>query len=541
MNLQGRLVMGLAAAGLVYAQTKMIERQQPELLTFEELRKLSDEAVPAGELGTKMQKLLATPVIDNSATLGGTKALRPQWPGLGPLLRVAMWNIERGQEFDLVRMAFTDPDALMAESAKRRAEVKTESKQEMSSSVLEEAKKQAGWLKEADVIVLNEVDWGMTRTEYRDVARELAKALGMNYTYGVEFIEVDKLYLGDEDIDLTDEQQEAEIRKGLLPDKEKYLGLHGSAILSRYPIQSAKIHRFRRCYDWYGKEKSEIAEIEKGRREVAEKVFLERIAREVRQGGRMAIIAEIAVDEAPGKKVTVVAAHLENKCVPKCRQEQMIDLLNQVRESDGPVILAGDLNTTGSDAAPTSVRREIAKRVKNPKFWAGQAVTWLSPVSIPKIFSMPANYFKNYQDPTAKSIPFVAPNKEAGLFSEVEKFKFRDGAVFDFRGDDARSVNGRAGKLANSDQRTMKGFKPTFTFKRDFKGLAGELRLDWIFVKGMARESDSASESYHWAPHFGAVLDELNLSVPDGISDHHPVMVDMPLNDPGRAAPTSRR
>lgn len=536
MKLRGRFALFLGVAGILPAQPKLIERQQPELFTFEELRTLSDEAVPAGELGTKLQKVLATPVIDNTASLGGAKPVRPQWPGLGPLLRVAMWNIERGQEFDLVRMAFTDPEGLMQESARLRAD----SKLELSANELAEAKKQAGWLKEADVIVLNEVDWGMTRTEYRDVARELAKAAGMNYTYGVEFLEVDKLYLGDEDIDLTDEQQEAEIRKGLLPDKEKYLGMHGSAILSRYPILSAKLHRFRRCYDWYGKEKGEIAQLEKGRREVAEKVFLERISREVRQGGRMAIIAEIGVEEAPSKKATIVAAHLENKCLPKCRLEQMIDLLNQVRESDGPVVLAGDLNTTGSDAAPTSVRREIAKRVKNPKFWAGQAVNWLSPVSIPKIFSMPANYFKNYQDPTARNIPFVAPNREAALFSEVEKFRFRDGMVFDFRGDSERTINGRAGKLANADQRTRKGFKPTFTFKRDFKGLAGELRLDWIFVKGLAKDPDSAAESYHWAPHFGAVLDELNLAVPDGISDHHAVLVDIPLNDPGRAAPTAR-
>ena len=536
MSLSGRFAFFLAAAGLVCAQPKLIERQQPETLTFAELRTLSDEAVPAGELGMRLQRLLTTPVIDNTAALAGAKPARPQWPGLGPLLRVAMWNIERGQEFDLVRMALTDPEALMAESARRRAEAKLE----LSESQLEQARKQAALLKETDVIILNEVDWGMTRTEYRDVARELARAAGMNYAYGVEFLEVDKLYLGDEDIDLTDEQQEQEIRKGLLPDKEKYLGLHGSAVLSRYPIQSARIHRFRRCYDWYGKEKDEIAKLEKGRREVAEKVFLERIAREVRHGGRMALIAEIAVDESPSKKVTVIAAHLENKCVPKCRKEQMIDLLNQVRETDGPVILAGDLNTTGSDAAPVSVRREIAKRVKNPKFWAGQAVNWLSPVSIPRLFTMPANYFKNYQDPTAKSIPFVAPNREAGLFHELESFKFRDGIMFDFRGDESRTVNGRAGKLANSNQRTLKGFQPTFTFKRDLKGLAGELRLDWIFVKGLARQPDAPGESYHWAPHFGAVLEDLTNSVPDGISDHHAVVAELPLNDPGRAAPAKR-
>ena len=57
---------------------------------------------------------------------------------------------------------------------------------------------QAALLRQSDVIVLNEVDWGVKRTDYRDVARDLASALGMNYAYGVEFVEVDPLVLGTE-------------------------------------------------------------------------------------------------------------------------------------------------------------------------------------------------------------------------------------------------------------------------------------------------------------------------------------------------------
>lgn len=525
------------SAAVAGAQTQWAAAQKAETLTFAELRDLADDAVPAGDLGNKLQRLLTTPVIDNSAAEAGGKPVRPEWPGLGPLLRTAMWNIERGQEFELVRMAFTDAEGLMKEATRRHEEEKAE----MSANALAEGRKQAAWLREADVVVLNEVDWGMTRTDYREVGRELARAAGMNYAYGVEFVEVDKLYLGDEDIDLTDEQKEEEIRKGLLPDKERYLGLHGSAVMARYPIVSARIHRLRRCYDWFGKERDEIAKLEKGRRELADKVFLERISREMRHGGRMALIVELAVPEAPGGKVTVVAAHLENKCQPKCRQEQMTDLLNQLRVVEGVVILAGDLNTTGSDAAPTSVRREIAKRVKNPRFWAGQAVNWLNPVSLPRIFTLPANYFKNYQDPTAASVPFMAPNRESGLFSGLEKFRFADGRAFDFRGDEARTVNGRGGKLGNSNQRSLKGFQPTFTFKRDLKGLGGEMRLDWIFVKALARDADRMGESYHFAPHFGAVLDALTAVVPEGISDHHALLADLPLRDPGGAAPTAKR
>jgi len=42
-------------------------------------------------------------------------------------------------------------------------------------------------MKQADVLLLNEVDWGMKRTDYHNVAEDLAAALGMNYAYGVEF------------------------------------------------------------------------------------------------------------------------------------------------------------------------------------------------------------------------------------------------------------------------------------------------------------------------------------------------------------------
>jgi len=47
------------------------------------------------------------------------------------------------------------------------------------------------FLRKADVLVLNEVDWGVNRTLFRNVADELARALNMNYAYGVEFVEVD--------------------------------------------------------------------------------------------------------------------------------------------------------------------------------------------------------------------------------------------------------------------------------------------------------------------------------------------------------------
>jgi hypothetical protein len=56
-------------------------------------------------------------------------------------------------------------------------------------------------LKSADVWIVNEVDWGVKRTKYREVIRELGKELNMNWAYGVEFLEIDPKQLGTDKFD----------------------------------------------------------------------------------------------------------------------------------------------------------------------------------------------------------------------------------------------------------------------------------------------------------------------------------------------------
>ena len=51
----------------------------------------------------------------------------------------------------------------------------------------------AGRLNNLDIVILDEVDYGVHRTKYRNVARDLADALHMNYVYGVEFIELNRI------------------------------------------------------------------------------------------------------------------------------------------------------------------------------------------------------------------------------------------------------------------------------------------------------------------------------------------------------------
>lgn len=496
-------------------------QQQPPLLTFDELITLSESDKPAAPLQHKLDKLLRTPFLGNDAA---AQPHRPPVDGIGQVVRVVSWNIERGLNFDLIRLALSDPAEFRQTALQRAA---------LDATKQAKVEEQLKMLADADIIVLNEVDLGTKRTDYRDVARDLAHALRMNYVFGVEFVEVDRLDdLGLERPQLEDPDLTHQMRDDLAPDRARYLGLHGNAILSRYPIQNARIVRLPVCYDWYAGEKKAISKLERGKRLAANKFFLERIEREVRQGGRMALIADVHIPELPGGMASIVNVHLENRCKPECRTKQMDALLSQIQEIGHPVIVAGDMNTSGSDATPTSIRQELLKRVKDYEFWIAQTLKWGTPASLPLTVLEPVKYFKNYQDPTSTHIPVLAKNKEAILFRHVEHFRFADGNAFDFRGETEQNLHDKSGTLANSNQRARKGFEPTFTLKRDFGGLVGRYKLDWFLVKPYIPHPRGEGMSDLFAPHFPITMRDLNNAVPDSISDHAPITVDLPLYSP---------
>jgi hypothetical protein len=99
-----------------------------------------------------------------------------------------------------------------------------------------------------------------------------------------------------------------------------------------------------------------------------------------------------------------------------------------------------------------------------------------------------------------------------------------------------RTSNGRAGNLANSNERGEKGFVPTSELGRTF-GPVGKYKLDWIFVSPpRLTEPHGIKQPSRFAPHFGRTLKELNDSIPGRVSDHNPILVDLPLQEP--ALPT---
>jgi len=391
-------------------------------------------------------------------------------------------------------------------------------------------KNQLEILKPTDLFILNEVDYGVTRTDYRNVARELAQALKMNYAYAVEFLEIDPLNLGLEKVTVEDKAEQEDIQKSFAPDKGRYLGLHGSAVLSRYPIRKATIRSLPVCYDWFLGEKKEISKLESSKRTGANLAFMERISREVRRGGRTTLIVELVVPESPTGAVTVVAPHLETKCKPECRRKQMAEILGWIRAETNPVILAGDFNTSGSDSSPTSVSKVVTNRLKDPDKWATSAIKWST--GAPTFLLMPMNMMRNKNDPTGFDVPFVSRKKEAKLFGDLNDFHFEDGNTFDFRGEAARSAESRGGTLSDSNQRATKGFRYTFALARTYGGLVGEYKLDWIFVKGYATDSSKPGGSYKFAPHFARTLQEVNNAPDHSLSDHFPITVDIPLTEP---------
>ncbi|MGH9672236.1 MAG: hypothetical protein ACRD44_03565, partial [Bryobacteraceae bacterium] len=101
------------------AQDGLARRSGPDTLTFDELVALSDTALPEGAMAAKLDTLLKTPSLSNEAHLDGARPHRPSRDGVGPLLRTVFWNIERGHEFELIRLAFSGTTPFVEEAARR--------------------------------------------------------------------------------------------------------------------------------------------------------------------------------------------------------------------------------------------------------------------------------------------------------------------------------------------------------------------------------------------------------------------------------------
>lgn len=541
-----------------------VKKSGPEELTYDELVQLSsldghregpNEYVVNGAspaLNAKVNALLNTPFVSNEAYYSGAKKHAPVDPVLGPTIRAVTWNIERGEELGLIIQtlkAADDPSLRAAFKEKLKPEARSNPK------AMQEIDAELDALAKTDVFILNELDRGMRRSKYENVVEKLANELHLNYAYGVEFIEVDPISLGTEQFESKDfatydskekknvdnedpselEAMAKEANDAVKVEKSKVRALHGNAILSRYPLKNVRLEplttkmgrqRGAGCWDWNADEKRDLnfadALLLAGQRYATEKVFLTKSMREIRHGGRTALIADLVVGGLDGKALTVVNAHVEAKGTPKCRQDQMSEILAKIKTNKNPVIVGGDLNTSGTDGRPMTLNRLLFSRFENPEWYLKQITSRLA---IPYAgWGWMAwdtfKWFKKLDDPTSLF------NPEHALFKAMK----REG--FDFRGEKLRTIKteahpeGTEKTLANSNQRDKKGFKTTFSVDRTF-GPLGKLKLDWVLVRpGMGKGS------YRMAPHFPRTLETLNQSVAPRLSDHYPLTVVLPIKDP---------
>ena len=241
----------------------------PSTLTFEELITAATVDPPPPELQQKMDVLFNTPFIDNSA--GADGALR-RMTDAGDL-HVVEWNIYRTAADEDARLALANTPAFLE---------KVNTGQQLDDKKLEALREQLHVLQQADIVILNEIDTGVDREHYRNEPREFASALHMSYAFATEFLELNPIYVGMKSINAVDASHAGrENNFGL--DPNRYLGLEGTALLSRYPIQSARIIPLPDTYDWYHDEIRAVSDPEKMRRWSAQRLFHEPVLLHIRR------------------------------------------------------------------------------------------------------------------------------------------------------------------------------------------------------------------------------------------------------------------
>src|SRR3954463_308109 len=171
-------------------------------------------------------------------------------------LAVVTWNIEQGQQYDSILNSLRTLDA--------------------------------------DVLLLQEVDRHVGRTGYRDIARDLAHALDLNWVSGGEFQEIGE-------------------GRGSRP------AITGQAILSKLPISGAEVLTFKAQAKW----KWSINPVQP------------------RRGGRIALKARSA-------GALLYNVHIESGGNDGLQRRQIAEILrDELREAAsavGPVVIGGDFN-----------------------------------------------------------------------------------------------------------------------------------------------------------------------------------------------------
>ena len=209
------------------------------------------------ELAPSVDRVLGTPDVGSFASSDAPSKER---------YRIVAWNLERGIELDGQLEVFrSHPE-----------------------------------LRDADLLLLTETDVGMARSGNRAVAQSLARELGLHFAFAPCYLNLAKG--SGVEYDVSGDNQ---------------LGLHGNAVLSRYPLERARSIPLRN-----GKDKM--------------------AGREKRLGHQTALAVDVRF---PQLSLTAVAVHLDAQSRQRHRCDQMRDILDALGD-EARVLVGGDWNTT---------------------------------------------------------------------------------------------------------------------------------------------------------------------------------------------------
>jgi endonuclease/exonuclease/phosphatase family metal-dependent hydrolase len=214
------------------------------------------------EIGAEAERVCCAVEVETHATAAP----------LGERMRVAAWNIQRGRRFEALVRALREEPLLAS----------------------------------ADVLLLVEVDSGMARSGNRHVARELARALGLSYAFGVSYLVLEDDW-------------------GENPDgSANQLALAGTAVLSRAPIEIVENIDVPELRDKFS-------------------------SSEKRLGKKRALACRLA----GARPLTVCACHLDSNASPTGRATQLeaIASAGERLADGGALLVGGDFNTTTYDLA----------------------------------------------------------------------------------------------------------------------------------------------------------------------------------------------
>ncbi|MEO8073620.1 MAG: endonuclease/exonuclease/phosphatase family protein [Acidobacteriota bacterium] len=254
----------------------------PELLKFETTAEFKNSDLYQ-EIKSEVERILNAVVQENFALESSADKKN---------ISVAAWNVERGNRF-----------AGIVDALKNHED-----------------------LKDKDLLLLTELDYGMARSANRFVAQELAKELKMNYAFAPVYIAL---------------QKGSGVEEFAAGENTK--SLHGLGMFSKFPMKNIHAVALPNGKDkMWGKEK--------------------------RLGYLRALIADI---EHPSGNFRAVTVHLDAHSSRKHRHIQMKIVLDHLENLPAlPTIIGGDWNTTTYNAqtanhAIAGYFRRVLMGVKN--------------------------------------------------------------------------------------------------------------------------------------------------------------------------------